>query len=260
MGVLTRLLPLEGGHNFRDLGGYETADGRRVKWGKIFRSGVMSDLTDADFTYLNRHGIRVVCDFRSTDERGSEPTVWRCQNQITYLTWDYENAAGVLRQALAGLVSAERVRRNMIAFYEQMAYDHAEKYRALFDHVAEGELPLVFNCSAGKDRTGGAAALLLIALGVPTETVVEDYQLTELVVDQQKVLARSRRLMSQNVWGFLQSLPDDVRWPLMRSDPEYIHTMLTTLAARHGSVLGFIENELGVDAAKLERIRDHLLE
>ena len=65
--VAVRLLPLEGGRNFRDLGGYPTLDGRRVRWGRVFRSGMMANLTDADYDYLSALGIRVVCDFRSNE-------------------------------------------------------------------------------------------------------------------------------------------------------------------------------------------------
>lgn len=81
-----RLLPLEGGRNFRDLGGYETADGQTVKWGVAFRSGVMNGLTDADYDYLSDLGIKTVCDFREGDERASEPTEWKA-GEIEYLTF-----------------------------------------------------------------------------------------------------------------------------------------------------------------------------
>ena len=72
-----RLLPLEGGRNFRDIGGYQTADGQHVKWGHVFRSGVMHELTDDDYDYLEQLGIRTVCDYRSEEERTNEPTDWR---------------------------------------------------------------------------------------------------------------------------------------------------------------------------------------
>jgi protein-tyrosine phosphatase len=72
----SRLLPLQGGQNFRDLGGYRTRDSRTVRWGVLFRSGAMNALTPADFAYLGRLGIRTVCDFRSTDERNAAPVQW----------------------------------------------------------------------------------------------------------------------------------------------------------------------------------------
>ena len=81
-----RLLPLEGGRNFRDLGGYATEDGQTVKWGHAFRSGVMHELTDADYDYLSGIGVRVICDFRESDERLREPTDWRA-GAAEYLTF-----------------------------------------------------------------------------------------------------------------------------------------------------------------------------
>ena len=123
--VAERLLPLEGGRNFRDLDGYLTADGHQVWWGKIFRAGAMADLTAADQNYLAELGLRQVCDLRITIEREQEVA-----------------------------------------------------YRDMFRMLVEGDVPLAFNCTAGKDRAGVAAALILSALGVPRETVFADYELS----------------------------------------------------------------------------------
>jgi protein-tyrosine phosphatase len=71
-----RVLPLQGGRNFRDMGGYATEDSRRVKWGKIYRSGSMAGLTEADQAYLSRLGVKLVCDLRTTQERKAEPNKW----------------------------------------------------------------------------------------------------------------------------------------------------------------------------------------
>ncbi len=260
MTSVARLLPLEGGHNFRDLGGYEAEDGRTVKWGKVFRSGVMTHLTEADLAALDGMGLRVVCDFRSMGERRSEP--WRGGPHITYIAWDYENSTGALHQLFVGLVSAERTKTMMMSLYERIAYDHADKYRVMFDRLIDGDTPLVFNCSAGKDRTGTAAALLLSALGVPKDAILEDYALTEKLVDEDKYLVRKATLdaKQQSLWTFFAKLPADVRRPLVRSDPDYLNALLTTLTARHGSVLAFLKSELGLDDARLARLRDHLLE
>src|SRR5512145_712402 len=86
---VNRLLPLEGGRNFRDLGGYATRDGRRVRWGRVYRSGVMSYLTDADRTRLDALGLRTLCDFRAPGERKREPTNWWSPD-VQLLHWDYD--------------------------------------------------------------------------------------------------------------------------------------------------------------------------
>ena len=84
-----RLLPLEGGRNFRDLGGYETVDGKTVKWGRLYRSGVLTHLTGDDYDYLREREISTIVDFRSTGERAGEPTNWQA-GSVMELTWDYD--------------------------------------------------------------------------------------------------------------------------------------------------------------------------
>ena len=157
-----RVLPLEGGRNFRDLGGYATADGGRVKWGRLYRSGSMARLTVADYDYLSKLGIRVVCDLRTTEERHAEPNKWQEIAQLSYWTRDYTMSFGELRRLMASdLATAEQAKAAMLGVYQQLPFEQAPSYRELFRRLAGGELPLAFNCSAGKDRAGTAAALTL---------------------------------------------------------------------------------------------------
>ena len=262
--VAVRVLPLEGGRNFRDLGGYPTRDGRHVKWGRVFRSGFMTDLTDADYEYLSALGIRVVCDFRSEEERAARPTRWRAAPTIEYRTWSYSDADDPGRMGLGSLLSRphltpESVARIMTRLYPNIVEEHKAKYRDLFHKLAAGELPLAFNCSAGKDRAGTAAALVLSALGVPREMVVQDYALSERVVDYEADLpaaGRGERAPDRPFGG----LPAALMRPLLRSDPAYIRSTLAYLDATYGGVLEYIRTELDVDDAELARIRELLLE
>ena len=262
--VAVRVLPLEGGRNFRDLGGYPTRDGRRVRWGRVFRSGFMTDLTDADYEYLSAVGIRVVCDFRSEEERAARPTRWRAAPTIEYRTWSYSDADDPGRMGLGSLLSRphltpESVARIMTRLYPNIVEEHKAKYRDLFHSLAAGELPLAFNCSAGKDRAGTAAALVLSALGVPREIVVRDYALSERVVDYEADLPagdRGERAPDRPLGG----LPAALMRPLLRSDPAYIRSTLAYLDATYGGVLEYIRTELDIDDAELARIRELLLE
>lgn len=131
-----RLIPLEGGRNFRDLGGYLTSDGRRVKWRKLFRSGSMAGLTAADYGSLSSLSIKIVCDLRTAQEIEAE------------------------------LSTPKMARAAMIQGYRRLPFEQVPAHRELFRRLAAGDVPLVFNCSAGKDRAGTAAALILSALGV----------------------------------------------------------------------------------------------
>lgn len=258
--VAVRVLPLEGGRNFRDLGGYPTADGRHVRWGQVFRSGVMTHLTDSDYEYLSALGIRVVCDFRTADERDSEPTEWRARPDITYLTWDDPpTGRGGLRELLQQpQLTPEDVQEMMLDNYRGGIAQHLAAYREMFDRLANGEVPLAFNCSGGKDRAGRAAALLLTALGVPREIVVADYVLTDRIYDVQQALVPTET--GAGTGSILQRLPAELLAPLMRSDPKYMEAMFDYLDEQYGGVHAFIRKELDVDDFELARIRTALLE
>lgn len=260
----TRVLPLEGGRNFRDLGGYETTGGQRVKWGTVYRSGVMDGLTDADYDYLSDLGISVVCDFRASDERREEPTDWRA-GDIEYITFpdpsDNEDMSRAFAEVLMNPdVTPGQVRSMFIESYRSMHETYAPAYTEMFDQLANGDLPLTFNCSAGKDRTGVAAALLLSALGVPRETVVADYALSEKIVDFMAEFEVGREdIDPESPYAFFAELPPEVIEPLMRTEPAYIEATFEAIEAEHDSVVAFIQSELGIDDAELARMRKRLL-
>ncbi|MEO1187440.1 MAG: tyrosine-protein phosphatase [Pseudomonadota bacterium] len=264
-----RLLPLEGGRNFRDLGGYATSDGKTVKWGHAFRSGVMHELTDADYDYLSGIGVKVICDFRESDERLREPTDWR-GGAAEYLTFaDPAEEDPADNPMFAALLSpdstADDVAAGMAAGYVDIAKGEAEGYTKMFDRLAAGDIPLAFNCSAGKDRAGTAAALLLTALGVPRETVVYDYSLSDDYVDYMAEFlndeARAEAAADpDNPYAFLFQLPPEKVAPLLASHPMYIEATFDALDEEYGSVMRFIQTELEVTDAELAAIRTSLLE
>ena len=253
-----RVLPLEGGVNFRDLGGYMTADGRVTKWEVLYRAGSPAGLTAKDQAELARRGIRTVCDLRASDERAAEPNPYVAANSdVTYWTRDYSADAGDLMAALTGPeASAEKSRATMIGFYRQLPQEHAAGFRQMFAFLAEGKVPLAFNCSAGKDRTGIAAALVLTLLGVPRETVVADYALSDDLVDYMAKLEQNGA--GDGPYAALARLPREVVAPLLASDPAYIEAALDAMAAQHGSVDLFIERELGVTLAMKRAIIESL--
>ena len=264
-----RLLPLEGGRNFRDLGGYPTKDGKTVKWGQIFRSGVMHELTQDDYSYLSSLGVQVICDFRDKNERDREPTVWGA-GDIDYLTFsDPEESDQSENPMFAALMSPtatpEDVAESMAEGYVHIAKDEAEGYKQMFDRLAAGEIPLAFNCSAGKDRAGTAAALILTALGVPKDIVVHDYSLSDDYVDYMAAFMNDEAREAaandpENPYAFLFKLPIEKVEPLLESRPMYIEASLNALEREFGSVMAFIQNELDVSDTELASIRSALLE
>ena len=253
-----RVLPLQGGRNFRDMGGYATTDGHHVRWRLLFRSGAMSRLTPADYAYLDTLGITFVCDLRTARERAAEPTVWGGAQKPDYWTSDTLGAGGDLGQ-LSRLIAPDahatgaQVRATMISLYRTLPDTHRDAYRAIFRHLVDGQLPVAFNCTAGKDRTGVGAALILAALGVPRATIVQDYALSDKIVDFRKELAGQPN-------SFLAKMPADVLDPLLRSDPAYIEAMLDAVNMRYGSVDGYLRTEIGLTGADIARMRANLLE
>jgi protein-tyrosine phosphatase len=250
-----RVIPLEGGRNFRDLGGYTTLDGRRVKWGKLFRSGSMASLTPADYDRLSKLAIRTVCDLRTVQERAAEPNKWREVANIGYWAREQGESFGELRKVMAaGLSTPEMARSAMIEGYRQLPFDQAPAHRALFSRLCAGEVPLVFNCAAGKDRAGTAAALILSALGVPRETVVDDYVLTDRVVDLEAIFMDRKRN------GELTNLSRSVASAILKADPSYLHAALDAVEERHGTVAAYLHEALGVTDQALFNMRQSLLE
>jgi len=250
-----RRLPLAGAFNLRDFGGYATADGRTVRRGMLYRSGTMALLTDEDSAHLRALGIRSICDFRRGNERRLEPTVWH-GDDVDYYCRDYSGSSGILSEMLKrGTATAEDMRQAMVHLYRTIHVDHAEAYRAMFERLADRRVPMLINCSAGKDRTGTGAALILAALGVPRNTIVEDYLLTNIHADWDWLTAQSRTTV-----GEMQRTMPDVIQPVLAADAAYIAMLFATLETEHGSVDGYLADILGVDAAMRETLREILLE
>ncbi len=255
-----RVLELEGGRNFRDLGGYRTADGQRVKWGMVYRSGSPAGLTPADVEKLHEMGIRSFCDFRANDERATEPNPYvTAYDDVEYWSRDYDMQSGDMLAALFGDdATPEKTRAVMIENYRHMPEQQAEGFKAMFAMLADEKTPLAFNCSAGKDRTGVAAALLLTLLGVPREAVVADYALSDDILDFSKVSADYAEKYPQ--YKVLAQAPQELVAPLMATEPAYIEAALETLTEKYGSVDAFIEQELAVTPDAKAKIRANLLE
>jgi protein-tyrosine phosphatase len=249
------MIPLEGGRNFRDLGGYSTLDGRRVKWGKLYRSGSMAWLTPADYDRLSKLSIKTICDLRTVHERTAEPNKWCEVANIGYWAREHSDSFGELRKLMvSGLSTPEMARAAMVEGYRHLPFEQAPAHRELFSRLAAGEVPLAFNCAAGKDRAGTAAALILSALGVPRDSVVEDYVLTDQVVDLATIFMDRKRANE------LTGLSRGVVTAVLKADAGYLHAALDAVEARHGSVAAYLREDLGISEDTLFAIRQSLLE
>jgi len=235
-----------------------TDGGRITKWETVYRSGSPAGLTEADQAELTRRGIRTVCDFRTNEERESEPNPFVAGNDaVTYWTRDLAEGMSNFHTALTGPDSGpETSRAVLIASYKSMPETYAESFAQMFRFLAEGQTPLAFNCTAGKDRTGIASALLLTVLGVPRETVIADYALTDKIVDYRAQMEEGAQ--SNPSYAFLMELPWETVAPLVASDPAYLESAFTAIEQEYGSVDSFIETRLGVTPDMKTAIRANL--
>lgn len=251
--VSDRLIVLEGGRNFRDTGGYRTADGRIVKRGVLYRSGSLGRLTPAGQQRLARLHIARIVDLRTTTERRSD-TFDLAAAYPGYWARDYDLSMGDMQSVFAdpAHLTADRVKAMMTAAYRTMANEQAPSYRELFSRLETDTGPVVVNCSAGKNRTGIATALVLTALGVPYETVRRDFLLTNGAPGMET-------LQADLAHGFA-SLPADAVAPLVGVDGTYLDTAFTQMRRDYGSVEGFMQKELGVGPMQIAALRERMLE
>ena len=250
----TRVIVLQGQSNFRDLGGYRAADGRHVKWGMIYRSGELSHLTEVDYRRISTLGIRTLYDLRDQSERASQPTLWGA-GAVNALD---SAKTGVISGALSPLsdptIDAGRARAALGDFYAQMPDLYAPEFRVIIHELLEGHAPLLLHCTAGKDRSGVASALILAALGVSRETIVQDYVLTD------QLLKPSAEPPKTEFMRRFQTLPSDVQHAIMSADPAYIGAAFRSMETRYGSVEGYFSTQLGLGPAEISRLRSLYLQ
>ncbi len=256
-----RLLPFDGAHNFRDLGGYKAADGRSVKWGKLYRTDKLADLSDADLVFFERLGIRSVVDFRSDSERAAEPDRLPRQDpplrivEIPLLTDGVDPSAyreKILSGEIEELDPSNMLERGNREFVESFS----SKYGPWLRSLAEPEnLPMAFHCTAGKDRAGFASAIALLALGVPEETVRLDYMRTnEYTAD----LIRKRALQIL-IFSLGRTWPETM-YPLLGVEERYIDAAFDEMKERFGSIDAYLREGLGIDDTTRARLQAALLE
>jgi protein-tyrosine phosphatase len=243
-----RNVELDGVFNFRDLGGYPTEDGRSLRWRTLFRADGLGRLTAADLETLRPIALKTVVDLRRAselDERGrfpfeSYPVAFH-HLPVIDTTWDRELARS------ENLPATEFLHRAYTAMLAEGAPRFAAAFRVLADADA---LPAVFHCAAGKDRTGLLAALVLGALGVAADDIVDDYALTQATMERFLARVRSERDGA--------ALIDSVPQTFFAAEPAAMTRVLDDLERDHGSVRGYVE-AIGVESDVMTRLEDLLL-
>jgi protein-tyrosine phosphatase len=252
-----RKLALEGAVNLRDFGGYATASGRAVRRGRLFRSGTLAHLTEDAQRRFAELGVRLICDLRRPEEQAEEPTPFPV-DALPRLEIPIDPGSAIAMRgqlASARLALKERI-DFMVAINRELARDHAEDYARMFEALLElDEGAFLVHCAAGKDRTGFACALILHALGVPEDTVLEDYLLTNEHLDMEERILRLAARYEPN------GLPDrESIMALAGVRPEYLKAAYEAIEAEFEGVEYYIERAVGLDAAARAVLQARLLE
>ena len=234
-----RHLPMTGGYNFRDLGGLPGADGKHVAWGKLFRTDGLGSLTDADLAYLASIPIATIVDFRTSEEHEHSPDkIPASVKKVLRLPIAPGYMSARATQALENYNHSDEF---MFEMYHDLVTDPLimAAYKRFFAAVqTEDDLPLIFHCSAGKDRTGFAAALALHSLGVDRQTILVDYE-------------------SSNGYLGDKYAPYIEKYPHLRGlfsvKKSFLEEALSLTEAEYGSTDRYLETVLDVDIARMRQ-------
>jgi len=241
-----RWIELGGCYNFRDLGGYVAAGGRQVRWRRLFRSDGLHALTAGDVEHLHELGLAVVIDLRSSNE--------------------------IERDGLGALFDTGRVVHrhhpfierveprdpssypsDMVVLYQEIIDNTRPAIAAIFGALSQEETyPVVFHCAAGKDRTGITAGLVLSVLGVPDETIIQDYALTELAMERRRAAIQTAGAVGET------DRYSSISAHLLRAEPQTMARTLAMIDATYGSSTAFLE-ACGVTIEQVNQVREILL-
>ena len=256
-----RLLNFEGISNFRDLGGYSTQDGRRVKWGKLYRSGTFAEASRADLAGLSALSLETFIDFRSELEKTEEPNRLPDPPGFTVIdipVLDDGNKAlvgEIMDRIESGNFDGFDPNQAMLTANRQFASEFTPQFREFVHTVLQADgAPIVWHCSAGKDRSGFAAAILLRILDVPPATIMQDY-----MASRAPALA-SRKGQLRMLELFKGEEAASKLAILMGVEEAWLEAGFAQIDATWGSFDNYMETGLQLNAADIRRLRDNLLE
>ena len=251
-----RLLPIKNGYNFRDLGGYPTADGHQIKWHRLIRTGSLARLDQNDLTVLDNIPISLDIDLRAPDEVKKDPD--RVPSQAKYyhlpvFEADETDASHSDEEIASQMQQPGNGYHHMIDVYHRMttAASAKQAYQKLFNLLLNNEHgALLFHCTAGKDRTGMAAYLILSALGVEQKIIMEDYLLTNTVTQE----FRNHWLQDMRNHGASEALVTN-RAALASVAPDYLNTAIKSITQNYGNVNQYLNNYLDITPTEIKDLR-----
>lgn len=230
-----RVVRMQGTVNFRDVGGYKTKDGKKVVWGKVFRSADVSRLTDQDLTVLEQKHIHTVIDFRGVKEAAAAPDHLLPETDYLLCPAGSDSLPGAAQ--MGEIIKSGNF---LEKFYGNTQY-LGDRYKPLFQKllVLPANESIMYHCTGGRDRTGMATALFLYALGVPQQTIEADFTASNVYL-----LPMNKRMFQ----GLRQStgMDEETIRKALELRPELLHSLFNAIKGKYGTVENFFEKELGI--------------
>jgi len=251
----SRRVIMDGAVNFRDLGGYLAEDGRRVKWGRVYRSDGLARLSDRDVERIRRMGIKCVFDLRSADEINEAPdrlpddrSVAHVHIPVTHGEFDFVEAMHRIKRGDTSWLTDDFMIRGYINNIESFPRAWGRIIKAAAD-MRRG--PVLFHCTGGKDRTGTCAALILLALGVDEDTVIEDHQLSNIYIKE--LLPKIYEMMA----GY--GIDPETLFPYLTAPRECIAGLIDYIRDKYGTAVDYLVQRAGLTMEDIELLRQSLL-
>lgn len=246
-------VPLAGAVNFRDLGGLRTSDGRVIAKGRLFRSDSLAELTETDMAVVAALGLRTIYDLRHASERERHPNRFPAAAApagaptVRHLGFLPHRADEIMALAARGDFDADRALTLFRGLYRRFPHLQPALYGRILRSLAEAQTtPALIHCTSGKDRTGFVTAVLLMALGIPRSTIMDDYLITD----------RYRRNLSHMLHP---ELPPETVDILLRAHPDYLQESFAVIDQCWGSDEAYLRRGLGLSESEQARLQAHLL-
>ncbi len=246
---INREIKLQGSINFRDLGGYPAKDGKHIKWGKIYRSAEISNLTEQDLARLNTLSINRVFDFRGPMEVSKAPDRLPATAQRISLPAGSEQVGNDMSAFMKAMQKAKSGDSLMLTYYTGIE-PFKDRYKPIFNQLLNesGDSAILFHCTAGKDRTGIFAALLLYALDVDTAFIMQDYLASNNYIRAGN--ASRVKMMVESL-----KIPEQVVNDVMGVKASYLQATMQTISTRYGNISRYLKKVMGLNKKKIKKLR-----